>query len=156
MEHGVRTRLTTAVILLVVFGSGVMLGLAADSSLSAELPSDSVEIPSGQADEGEEEAAAEEPQTERRYIYQQVDPNEVQLARIDSVVAELRAERVALDEEYQELQARWEADRRELTLATRNAIKAVLSPEQAAEYQRLLDEWDAARQAERENEDDQD
>lgn len=154
MNHEVRTRLTTAIILLVVFGSGVMLGLAADSSLSAEAPSDSVAVPSATSGTDSSEAAAAAQPTERRYIYQQVDPNEAQLARIDSVVAAMRAERQALDEKFQQLQVQWDAERRELTLATREAIKAVLSPEQAAEYQRLLDDWDARREAERENEDD--
>ena len=35
MEQGSRTRLATVLILVLVFGSGVLLGLAADSSLSA-------------------------------------------------------------------------------------------------------------------------
>lgn len=149
MQHDVRTRLTTAIILLVVFGSGVMLGLAADSNLSAEAPSSAARVEPGNDTESAPEESAETPQPERRYIYQQVGPNEVQLSRIDSIVAELRARRDALDEEYQ-------TSRRELVLETRDAIKAVLSPEQAAEYQRLLDEWDARSAAESENEDDRD
>ena len=39
-------------------------------------------------------------------------------------------------------------------IEVREAIKSVLSPEQAAEYQRLLDEWDAEQEAESANEDD--
>mgnify|MGYP006969356579 FL=1 len=152
MEHGARTRLTTAIILLVVFGSGVMLGLAADSSLRAEAPPEVAEVPTPDSSEAAEESRP----TQRRYIYQQVDPNETQLARIDSIITAMRADRQALDEELEEFRVRWDAERRELTLAPRQAIKGVLSPEQAAEYQRLLDEWDARREAERENEDDQD
>jgi Spy/CpxP family protein refolding chaperone len=149
MQHDARTRLTTAIILVVVFGSGVMLGLAADSNLSAEAPAAEARIESPDPSKDAPEDSVETPRSERRYIYQQVDPNEAQLSRIDSIVAELRAVREVLDEEYQ-------TSRRELVLETRNAIKAVLSPEQAAEYQRLLDEWDARNAAESENEDDRD
>ena len=149
MEQGVRTRLVTALILAGVFTAGVLLGLAADSRLSAEAPASVAVIEPESTDEPEAESVADdEPETERKYIYHQVDPNEEQLARIGIVVAEWRAEREAFDEESR---TRWEQGRREFVLETRNAIKAALSPEQAAEYQRLLDEWEAARAAEREN-----
>lgn len=156
MEQGARTRLVTALILAVVFGSGVLLGLAADSQLHAEAavpPSTAVATP----EEAEEAAPAEEAgseetaPTERRYTYQRVGPNEEQLARIEVIVAEWRADREAFDSESRE---RWEAVRREMVLETREKIKAVLTPEQAAEYQRLLDEWEAEQAAARENEDD--
>jgi hypothetical protein len=144
MERLTRTRLVTLLLLAVVFGSGVMLGLAADSSLTAEQPSNS-----GAA--GALGSAPEAPQPERRYIYQEVGPNEMQLARIDSVVAEHRAQRDALDEETK---ARYDEARRRILLDTREGIKAVLSPEQVAEYERLLREWESRRAAERANQDD--
>ncbi len=149
MEDGARTRIATALILAVVFTSGVLLGLAADRGLWAEPPDSSfiVEPPLVEDGEEAEEESAEESGAERRYIYHQVEPNEEQLARIETIVAEWRARREAYDDESR---ARWEAGRRELTLETRNAIKAVLSPEQAAEYQRLIEEWEAEREAERE------
>ena len=156
MEQGARTRLVTAVILAVVFASGVLLGLAADSGLSAEPavpPSEAVEseeATSAEASEEPDEAASEAP-TERRYTYHRVEPNEEQLARIEVIVAEWRAEREAFDAESRE---QWEAGRADLVLQVRERIKSVLSPEQAAEYQRLLDEWDAEQEAESENEDD--
>jgi hypothetical protein len=146
MEQGSRTRLATVLILVLVFGSGVLLGLAADSSLSAEAPSDVVSAAGDPPEDAAEEPA--EPETERRYIYDEVDPNEEQLARIQVIVAEWRARREAFDEDSR---TQWEQGRREFVIETRNAIKAVLSPEQAAEYQRLLDEWEAERAAEREN-----
>jgi hypothetical protein len=144
MEQLTRTRLITVLLLAVVFGSGVMLGLAADSSLIAEQPPETEAV----APEVEVPAA---PEAERRYIYHEVGPNEVQLARIDSVVAEHRARRDALDEETK---ARYDEARRQIVLDTREGIKAVLTPEQAAEYDRLLDEWETRRAAERENEGD--
>ena len=144
MERTTRTRLITAFLLAVVFGSGVMLGLAADSSLIAEQPSGTEAV----APEATPPAASE---AARRYIYHEVGPNEMQLARIDSVVAEHRARRDALEEETK---ARYDEARRQILLDTREGIKAVLTPEQAAEYERLLDEWESRRAAERENEDD--
>jgi hypothetical protein len=145
MERLTRTRLITALLLTVVFGSGVMLGLAADSSLIAEQPSGAEAVVSGEAD------VAPAPEAERRYVYQEVGPNELQLARIDSVVAEHRARRDALDEETK---ARYDEARRQILLDTREGIKAVLTPEQAAQYQRLLDEWETQRAAGPANEDD--
>ena len=144
MERLTRTRLITVLLLTVVFGSGVLLGLAADSSLVAEQPSASGAT-------GSEVSAPAAPEVERRYIYQEVGPNEMQLARIDSVVAKHRARRDALDAETK---ARYDEARRRILLDTREGIMAVLTPEQAAEYERLLGEWESRRAAERENQDD--
>lgn len=147
--------MATAIILAVVFTSGVLLGLAADSGLSAE-PA----VPQATAVASEEAAGAETADadsdgaveaTERRYTYHRVEPNEEQLARIEVIVAEWRARREAFDDESRD---RWEAGRRELVLEVREAIKSALSPEQAAEYQRLLDDWDAEQAAASANEDD--
>ena len=142
MSQSSRTRLLTAGILVAVFGTGVLVGLVVDSGLGATPSPETAEAaPAPEATE----PAEEEPQEEsprRRYIYEEVEPNETQLARIDSIVAEHRAKRRALDEEFE---ARHEVERRAILLETRDAIKAVLSPEQAAEYQRLLDEWDEER-----------
>lgn len=144
MERLTRTRLITVLLLSVVFGSGVMLGLAADSSLIAEQPP----VPEAV---GPGASAPAAPEAERRYIYHEVGPNELQLARIDSVVAEHRARRDALDEETK---ARYDEARRRILLDTREGIKAVLTPEQVAEYERLLGEWESRRAAERDNQDD--
>jgi hypothetical protein len=145
MEHGSRTRLLTALILAAVFGAGVVLGLAADSSLGAQ-PIESAAVPT------EEPSDDEEPRR-RSYTFEEVEPNEAQLALIDSIVAEHRARTNALDER---LKAEYREGFRVIVLESREAIKAVLTPEQAAEYQRLLDERDARAAAERQNEDDRD
>jgi Spy/CpxP family protein refolding chaperone len=147
VERAAKTRLTTAVVLAVVFGSGVVLGLAADSSLRAEAPPVVVQPPE-EAPDVEASHEPPEPERGRRYMYHEVDPNEEQLARIESIVAEMRALREAFDEERDSLY------RVEILLPAREAIKGVLSPEQAAEYQGLLDDWEARRAADRENEDD--
>lgn len=142
MERSSRTRLVTALILAVVFGAGVLLGLAADSSFSAE----AAEVAPMSGDS----AAADPPR--RQHLYERVGANESQLSHIDSIVAEHRAKTNALDEE---LRAEYRTGFRKILLDTREAIKGALTSEQAAEYQRLLDEWDA-QAAERKNESDKD
>jgi len=149
MGRGSRTRLVTAGVLAAVFAAGVLLGLAADSNASAE--ASEVVVASVEPTDTVDTADSEEPQRRRR-IYDEVEPNESQLALIDSIVAEHRARTRVLDEENR---AQLQLGFREILLETREAIKTVLTPEQAAEYQRLLDERDI-RAAERENEDERD
>jgi hypothetical protein len=146
MEQSSRTRLVTALVIVVVFGAGVLLGLAADSNLRA----DPAEIVTESRDD---ERGAEESRGGRTLTYLRVEPNESQLTLIDSIVVEHRARTNALDEA---LRAKYRSDFRVILLETREAIKEVLTPEQAAEYQRLLDERDARDAAERANRDEKD
>ncbi len=142
MEHGSRTRLLTALVLAVVFGAGVLLGLAADSSLRAETAEVVAAETSGEA----------EPERRRRALtYPEVDPTPEQQTRIDAIVSEHRERTNALDKENR---VALRGGFRAILLETREAIKGVFTPEQAAEYQRLLDERDARAAAEREDRDD--
>lgn len=144
MEQGSRTRLTTALILMVVFASGVLLGFAADGRLAAT-PAEVATVPT-------DSQPGAEPEEERRTpMYRQVEPTEEQLLLIESIVKEHRARTNALDKQTR---AAFRQGFREILLETREAIKAVLGPEQAREYQRLLDEYDAREAAERESGDD--
>lgn len=156
MSQATRTRLVTAFVLAAVFGTGVLVGFAADSSLDAETPEHAATAPvedASEASEATDGEEGEEAETERRYTFHEVGPNEEQLARIYEIVDEHRARTNALDEEIRD---GFRADFRAILLDTREAIKGVLTAEQAAEYQRLLDERDAARDAaESGNEDDQ-
>lgn len=146
MGRTARTRLITVGVLVVVFGAGVLIGFVADSELGASPTPPATEV----ADTAGE---AEEPG--RRFMYHEVGPNEIQLARIDSVRQVHRDRTNAL---YDELRAEYPDRFRAILLDTREAIKSVLTPEQAAEYQRLLDEYDERqrREAERENGDEKD
>ena len=92
MEHGSRTRLVTAVMLAVVFVSGLLLGLAADSNLSAEPPAVVATAPEGDEPEAE---------PRRRYIYEQVEPTPEQSALIDSMMNDYRESRESLEEELE-------------------------------------------------------
>lgn len=130
MSHESRTRLVTAVVLATVFGAGVLLGAAMDNRLGAEEP-EVVAAATGS------EAPAEEEETRRGPTYLEVEPNEEQLALINEIVAEHRARDDALEEQHR---LAYRADFREILLETREAIKGVLTPEQAERYQQLLDE----------------
>ncbi len=100
------------------------------------------------AAEVEVDTNVSEVEQRRRRIYDQVEPNEEQLRVIDSIVTVHRGRTNTLDEE---MRAQLNSGFRLILLETRDAIKGVLTSEQAAEYQRLLDENDARRQN-RENE----
>ena len=145
MERASRTRWITALVLAAVFGTGVLVGLVADSNLGAQ-PMDTVE-PVASTGGSDEEAPR------RTRLYEQVEPNEMQLALIDSIVAAHRSRTNALDEANS---SALNAGFRVILLETRDAIKGVFTPDQAARYQTLVNEWDARVAAERENRDNRD
>jgi hypothetical protein len=129
MEKNARTRLTTALVLAVVFASGALLGLAVDRSLDAE-PAEGTQ-------------AAEDGERRRRVpIYEQVDPSESQSISIDSIVQDHRARMNSLHAEFRSAyNPRYQA----LLEETREAIKGVFTPGQAMAYDSLLAEWDRRR-----------
>ena len=138
MDKAPRTRLLTALILSVVFGSGAIVGLALDQNLVA-----------GPVEETEGEAAEERTERRRVPMYEQVGPNEAQMERIDSIVEEYRESMRSLHLEFREAyNPRYQA----LIEETREAIKGVLDTEQAMAYDSLIAERDR-RRAEREERD---
>ena len=144
MRHGSRTRLVTAVMLAVVFASGVLLGLAADSSLGAEPPEVAAERAGVEKRDGELRP--------RTRMYEQVGPSVDQKVLIDSIVKNHRARMDALHEAFRTAYyPRYQA----VIQDTRGAIKEVFSENQATEYQALLDDFDR-RKAERNEKDDRD
>ena len=138
MEHGSRTRLMSAAVLVVVFGAGIMLGVAVDGTLSAS-PTDSSVV------------AAERPEEEtprwRTPMYEQVGPDAEQSALVDSIVLEYRAQ---MDELHDEFRGAYNPRYQALVSDTRETIMGVFSPEQAAQYQELFEERDRKR-SERKN-----
>ena len=129
MERTARTRLQTALILSVVFGSGLILGFAADRSLGAD-----------QSDVGR---IGEDVERERRVpMYEQVGPDEEQRILIDSIVKDYRDAMKALHAEFRaSYNPRYEA----LVRETREAIKGVLTLEQRAAYDSLIAEREKNR-----------
>ncbi len=132
-----KTRLLTALLLAVIFGSGFTLGLAFDRTAVAN-PAEAAEV------------ATAEPEEERRIpMYEQVGPSPDQSVLIDSIVVEHRAKMESLQEQFRaSYNPRYEA----LIDSTREAIKDVFSAEQAARYDSLIADYER-RKAEREAED---
>ena len=134
MEQSSRTRLITALVLLAVFMSGALVGAAADGSLLA-----------GPASGLDAEAAAKKESSRRPPMYEQVGPDDQQSAAIATIVQEHRSRMDALHAEFREL---YNPRYQSIVHDSREAIKAVFTAEQAAEYQLLLDERDQRRAGE--------
>ena len=139
MDKLLRTRLATAVVLLAVFGSGLLVGLAADRSLLAT-----------PADEAVAAAEPEAPRERRVPMYERVGPDEAQKMVIDSIVSEYR---VSMKSLHAEFNAAYSPRYRALVDETRAAIRGVLTPEQAIAYDSLIAERERKR-AERDSTDD--
>lgn len=129
MERIARTRLVTMLVLAVVFGAGVLLGLAADRSLEARQPTAT--------------AAAEEAPRQRRVpMYEQVRPDEEQTILIEAIMKDYREAMKALHAEFRAAyNPRYDA----LVRETREAIKGVFTPEQAIAYDSLIAEYERRR-----------
>jgi len=137
MERVLRARLSAAVVLAVVFGAGVLLGLAV-----------SPPAPNARADRGRGDDAHRVP------MYMQVTPTptESQQARIDSIFRVHRAAMKALHDEFRkaldQFHKTYDPRYQALINETREQIKGVLTPEQAAQYDSILAE-NARKRAER-------
>ncbi|MEQ8330159.1 MAG: hypothetical protein RH859_06770 [Longimicrobiales bacterium] len=140
MEPSVRTKLLTAGVIAIVFGSGFAVGVAVDRSAVAG-PAPEAVADSTVADT----ASSEEPR--RRSMYEQVGPSPEQKTLIDSIVRIHREKTRGLRREYDfRLGA--------LIDSTRLAIKEVFTAEQAARYDSLVAEYDRRQAEERAARDD--
>jgi Spy/CpxP family protein refolding chaperone len=119
----------SAAVLAVVFASGMLLGLAVDRSLHAGPVGDTV-------------ATTDTARERRQPMYEQVGPSERQMVSIDSIVDE---HRVKMKELHAEFRAAYNPRYQALVEETREAIKGVLTPEQAVAYDSLLEERDRRR-----------
>lgn len=141
MEHGSRTRLLSATVLAVVFGSGVLLGYAADSN--PLVPT------AGLAEVAEADGEdAREPRT-RRYVYEQLERTPEQDASIEEIFRTQRHLMNELHREFDVAESEYEANFNALVVETRDAIALVFRPDQRAEYRQLLAEFDERRERER-------
>lgn len=134
MSQQTRTRLLTAGVLLTVFGAGLLLGYAADTTLSA--------TPAAALVPSDDQGSEDEPEEERVPMYRQVGPDSAQSLVIDSIVQEHRARIDALNRQFQD---EYDPQFRQIVEETRAAIRDVFTPEQAAQYQALTDERDRRR-----------
>lgn len=138
MASPARIKIMTALVLLVVFGAGLAVGMVVDRTAVAAV-----------APEGTVSTVEEEEPQRRTPMYEQVGPSDEQMVLIDSIVKEYRAEMKSLRETSR---AAWEAEERALVHSTREAIKGVFTPEQAARYDSLVVEYDRQRAERREAE----
>lgn len=141
MEHAARTRLLTAAVLAVVFGSGVLLGYAADSDLISPTP----EVATAAEVDGE---SGEQTRT-RKFVYEQMARTPEQDAAIDVIISSHRVLMNELHRDFGEAQAEYEANYDALVVEVREAIAETFEPARRAEYRQLLAEFDQRRDADR-------
>ena len=130
-----RTRLATVGILVLILGSGFLMGLAWERGLDAAQP------------EPEAVAEAEETADEGRrgLIVERVGLTVEQKALVDSIVTHHR-------DLMRDLRREYRTGHRGLIDSTRTALKSALTTEQAIQYDSLLAEYDRRRREERERE----
>jgi Spy/CpxP family protein refolding chaperone len=121
-----RTRLTGMALLIVAFAAGMLAGTATDRVLSAREP--------------DARAAADCPPDERgpHSMFDELDLTPGQRARVDSIMARRR----------QRTDALWKQDGQRIRAAVDSAraeIRTVLTPQQAAEYDRLREQHEQER-----------
>ncbi|MEJ2539437.1 MAG: hypothetical protein P8188_05625 [Gemmatimonadota bacterium] len=129
MKTRSQATLTTALVLAVVFGSGLVVGAAVDGLGSNEAVAQGAD---GRGDEASE--------ARRTPMYEQVGITDDQRVVIDSIMVanrtRVRASRAAHDSAY-----------RAIVQETRAAILSVMGPEQRVRYDSLLAASDARRAA---------
>lgn len=140
MQHGSRTKLITAVVLALVFGTGMLVGYAVDGGGGAE----AAVAPS----RGSESTAAART-THRSPVYEQLHPTPEQTERIDSILRDHRDQMVEIHDELRTARQTYQAKYDAVIQDTREAIAGVFPPEEATRYRKLLAEFDRARERER-------
>lgn len=144
MKPTQRARLGAVAILVLVFGSGVALGLAWDRHLTAAPP---VTMADSTATGGGDEEAEKE---RRPPMYRQVgELTGEQEARIDSIVQHHRG---AMKELQQEFRSNWDPRYWAIVDRTRSGIRSVMTAEQIARYDSLVVEYDRERREDDEGE----
>jgi Spy/CpxP family protein refolding chaperone len=144
MEQGSRTKLVAAAVLALVFGSGMVVGYAADGAKGAEA-----------AEVGAAPATPEAPPAKRVPVYEQLHPTDEQNAKIDSIMRDHRDQMVKLHEEFRVARESYQARYDALISDTREAIAGVFPPDEAARYRELLAEFDRQREQARSSKPDQ-
>lgn len=143
MSKRSKVRIVTLAVLLLVFGSGVLLGLALDRSLVATPVAE---------EEGRDGERRERRDRGRRYIIERVEMSAEQERQVDSIIEDHRRRLHELQEEFRE---GFDPRYREIVTSTRESIKEVLTAEQAAAYDSLLAEHRRRRRDREERKDGQ-
>ncbi len=160
IERSTRARFTAAFVLVMVLGAGVVLGMAIDRTLGQR--GDAGEVarsPGNRSGPDSRSRGGFEPRsnrmlpppgdsTQRRppLIVEQVGLSEAQEAQVDSILS-FYGERMR--DLHSEFDQAYSSRYREITQATREAIKGILTAEQRVAYDSLLVEWNRRRQERR-------
>lgn len=145
-----RTRLISTAVLLLVLGTGFVLGLAWDRRPSGPLSDERASEARRNGSHGDRGGGRDGDR--RRLIVDRVDLTPSQQARVDSIVG---AHREDLKELQREFRSEYGPRHRELVQRTRTAIRAVLTPAQRELYDSLLARHDR-KDDERRRDDDHD
>jgi len=161
LEKSARARLTTALVLILVMGAGAVLGVAIDRQLASRGRAGEVDTASGSRSGGDFRGRGFDPRyrdpgrnpdqvgdsaQRRPLIVEQVGLSDAQRSQVDSILRFYRTEMRALHDEFDQA---YTTRYREITQATREAIKGILTNEQRVAYDSLLVAWDRRREERR-------
>lgn len=152
MEKSARTRLFTVVVLAVVFGAGIVLGVALGHR-QGPTSAETAARDTGRAAQSTDSAG----RRHRQPLYMQVDPTPEQKVRLDSILKVFRDSMQVLtnqfhqdyDPHYDSLRAemdslraryhkKYDPRRHAIFVKAMDAIKAVLTREQEVKYDSIL------------------
>jgi len=138
------TRAAAGGVLFVTLVAGFLLGLVWSRTSSAQAEPGAPTAPAAVAAEEADEDRGGEPRR-RGLIVERVGLSAEQQVQVDSILGHSRTMMRQLRTDYR-------TGYGELIESTRSSIKAVLTPEQAAEYDALLNDFDRRRELEDERE----
>jgi len=138
MSESTRLRISATAILLLVFGSGILVGVALDRAVTPASGAPSDMTLTAVVLDSAEEGADSEAETSRGYVIDEVTVDSDQRTLVDSILDSYR-QQVAEAAEAHRLQ--YSA----LAAAARDAFRDILNEAQQAQYDSLLD----VRRAER-------
>jgi len=140
LTPGWRARLATLAVLLLVFGVGVLAGIAGDRFVQRQATDLLAGVPQadGEAASTAESASDEESSSRDRWIIHRVDLSDDQRMAVDSVLGYYRAQVRELTDTYND--AYWSA-----VESTRDELREILREEQRITYDSLLVENDRRR-----------
>jgi hypothetical protein len=150
---GVKTKVVTALVLTLVFSSGVLLGVAADRAAVGS-PSSAVAAPVTSQAAADAPAQGDGERPRRPPVWEQMHPTAAQTVVIDSIMGVHRERMNKLHAEFRVARDVYETNYDALIRETREAIAAVFPPGEAEKYRRLLEESDRRRAAEEADQDD--
>jgi len=164
LERSTRARLTTALVLLLVLGSGVVLGVALDRRIEArDVAGEEGRRPDGRMgmdgrtrgfdprsrDSSRDPAQARDSSSHRPHmIIDQVGLSDAQKEKVDSIVGYFRGQMRALHTEFDEA---YSSRYLELNRMAREEVRAVLSEAQKTAYDSLQAAWMQRRQERRQD-----